>query len=188
MLLYSSYYPLVIPSSYPSFISICFFSFLLDFSGLSAGKESACNCGDPSLIPGLGRSPGERIGHPRQNSWASLVAQLVKTPLLMLETWVWCLCWKDPLEKGMSTHFSILAWRIPWTFPWGHKESDTTEQLYSLIVYLTITSSINYIFKNKNKARFIFVCLCAVFILFWFFPDNFCFRRDYTEPASGKDK
>ena len=44
----------------------------------SVGKESACNAGDPSLIPGLGRSPGEGIGYPLQYSWASLVAQLVK--------------------------------------------------------------------------------------------------------------
>ena len=96
------------------------------------------------------------------------MAQLVKNPPTMLETWAWCLCWKDLLEKGMSTHSSILAWRIPWTFPWGHKQSDTTEQLYSLIVSLTIISSINYIFKKKNKARFIFVCLCAVLFCFDF--------------------
>ena len=44
----------------------------------SVGKESACNAGDPGLIPGSGRSPGERIGYPLQSSWASLVAQLVK--------------------------------------------------------------------------------------------------------------
>ena len=36
--------------------------------------------------------------------------------------------WEDPLEKGKATHSSILAWRIPYS-PWGHKESDTTEQL-----------------------------------------------------------
>ena len=44
----------------------------------SAGKESACNSGDPGSIPGLGRSPGEGIGYPLHYSWASLVAQLVK--------------------------------------------------------------------------------------------------------------
>ena len=43
----------------------------------SVGKESTCNAGDPGLIPGLGRSPGEGIGYPFQYSWASLVAQLV---------------------------------------------------------------------------------------------------------------
>ena len=44
----------------------------------SANKESTHNVGDPSLIPGLGRSPGEGIDYPLQYSWASLVAQLVK--------------------------------------------------------------------------------------------------------------
>ena len=48
------------------------------FPGGSAGKESACNAGDPSSILGLGRSAREGIGYPLQDSWASLVAQLVK--------------------------------------------------------------------------------------------------------------
>ena len=46
---------------------------------------------------------------------ASLVAQLVKNPPGMQETWVRFLGWEDPLEKGTATHSSILAWRIPWT-------------------------------------------------------------------------
>ena len=44
----------------------------------SVGKESACSAGDSGLIPGSGRSTGERIGYPLQYSWASLVAQMVK--------------------------------------------------------------------------------------------------------------
>ena len=87
------------------------------------------------MIPGLGRSAGEGIGYPLQYSWASLVAQLVYNPPAMQETWVqsglfrpgfrpelWetqsrvqFLGWEDPLEKGKTTHSSILAWRIPWT-------------------------------------------------------------------------
>ena len=47
----------------------------LDFPCGSAGKESACNAGDPGLIPGSGSSPGEGIAYPLQYSWASLVAQ-----------------------------------------------------------------------------------------------------------------
>ena len=43
-----------------------------------------------------------------------LVAQLVKNPPAMQETWVQSLGWEDTLEKGMATHSSILAWRIPW--------------------------------------------------------------------------
>ena len=54
----------------------------------SIGKESFCNAGDPSLIPGSRRSTGEGIGYPLQYSWASLVAQLVKNPPAMGETWV----------------------------------------------------------------------------------------------------
>ena len=54
----------------------------------SVGKESACNAGDPSSIPGSRRSTGEGIGYPFQYSWASLVAQLVKNPPAMWETWV----------------------------------------------------------------------------------------------------
>ena len=81
----------------------------------SVGKESACSTGDPGSIPGLGRSLGEGIGCPLQYSWASLVAQLVKNPPVMRETWVRSLGWEDPLKKGKVTHSSILAWRILWT-------------------------------------------------------------------------
>ena len=49
------------------------------------------------------------------NLWAFLVAQLVKNPPAMRETWVRSLGQEDPLEKGKATHSSILAWRIPWT-------------------------------------------------------------------------
>ena len=78
-------------------------------------KKYACNAGNPSLIPASGRSAGEGIGYPLQYSQASLVAQLVKNPPAMWETWVRSLGWEDPLEKGRATHSSILAWRIPWT-------------------------------------------------------------------------
>ena len=53
----------------------------------SVSKESACNAGKPGSIPGLGRSGGG-IGYLLQYSWASLVAQLVKNPSAMRETWV----------------------------------------------------------------------------------------------------
>ena len=85
------------------------------FPGNSAGKESTCNAGNPSSTPGLGRSTGEGIVYPFQYSWVSLVAQTVKNPLAMWETRVQYLGWEDLLEKGMATHSSILAWRIPWT-------------------------------------------------------------------------
>ena len=87
----------------------------MGFPDSSVDKESACNAGDPSLIPGLGRCTGEGIGYPLQYSRASLVAQLVKNLPAMWETWVRSLSWEDPLEKGTATHSNILAWRIPWT-------------------------------------------------------------------------
>ena len=65
------------------------------------------------LTPGLGRSPGEGIDYPLQYSWVSLVAQTVKIPPAVWETWIQSMSWEDPLEKGMATLSSILAWRIP---------------------------------------------------------------------------
>ena len=74
------------------------------------------------------------IIHPL-HSGSSLVAQILKNPPAMQETWVQSLGWEDPLEEGIATHSSILAWRIPWMeepgrgySPWDHKESDTTGQ------------------------------------------------------------
>ena len=58
------------------------------FPDSSVGKESACNAGDPSSIPGSGRSSGEGIGYPLQYSWASLEAQLVKILPTVWEIWV----------------------------------------------------------------------------------------------------
>ena len=100
----------------------------MGFPDSSIGEETACNAGDPTSVPGLGRSPGEGTGYPLQYSWVSLIAQLVKNPPAMRETWVQSLAWEDPLEKGTATHSRVLAWRISWTIsPWGCKESDTAE-------------------------------------------------------------
>ena len=72
----------------------------MGFPGSSVGKESACNAGDPSLIPGLERSPGEGMRYLLQYSWASLVAQKVKNPPARQDTRVLFLGREDPLEKG----------------------------------------------------------------------------------------
>ena len=56
-------------------------------------------------------------------STTSLVAQLVKNPLAMWETWVQSLGWEDPLEKVTATHSSILAWRSQWTIVHGVAKS-----------------------------------------------------------------
>ena len=72
------------------FLEICPFSltFKRCFPRGSDSKAPACNAGDPGSIPGLGRSPGEGIGYPLQYSWASLVAQLVKSRPAKWESWV----------------------------------------------------------------------------------------------------
>jgi len=77
-----------------------------------------------------------------------LVAQMVKNLPAMQETQVWSLVWEDHLEKGIATHSSILAWRIPWTeepgrlhSSWGCKEVDTTERL---TLPLSFTSSLRF--------------------------------------------
>ena len=91
------------------------FVLISGFPHRSVGKLSACNAGDPSSISRSGRSAGEGIGYPLQYSWSSLVAQLVKNPPAVRETWVQSLDWEDPLEKGKAARSSFLAWRIPWT-------------------------------------------------------------------------
>ena len=68
----------------------------MGFPGSSAGKESACNAGEPSSIPRLGRSPGGGHGNPFQDS-----------------------CLENPHGQRSLVGYS----------PWGHKQSDTTEQL-----------------------------------------------------------
>ena len=92
------------------------------FPGSSAGKESFWNAGDPGSIPGSERSRGDRgwggsprkgIGYLLQISWASLMAHIVKNLPPAWETWIQSLGWEDPLEEGVATHSSILAWRIP---------------------------------------------------------------------------
>ena len=99
------------------------------FPDSSVGKESACNAGDPSAIPGWGSSAGEVIGYPLQYSWASLVAQLVKNPPAMWETWLQSLGWEDSLEEGKITHSNILAWRILWTKESGGLQSMGSQRI-----------------------------------------------------------
>ena len=66
----------------------CFVFCILGFPNSSAGRESACNAGDPGLIPGSGSTLGQGIGDSLQYSWAPLVAQLVNNLPTMQETWV----------------------------------------------------------------------------------------------------
>ena len=96
----------------------------------------ACSAGDPSSIPGSGRSPGEGTGYPLLYSWASLVAQTVKNPPAMWETWIQSLGWRGSSGEGKGLPTPVfLPGESPWTEELGglqsmdHKESDTTERL-----------------------------------------------------------
>ena len=85
-----------------------------------------CSC---ALYLTIGVLPNKTFSVIRAfGSTEEFVAQLVKNPPAIRETWVRSLAWEDPLEKGKATHSSIRAWRNPWT-AWGRKDSDTTEQL-----------------------------------------------------------
>ena len=92
---------------------LCFFPSICSTTPMGASliaqlsKESACNAGDPGLIPGLGGSAREGIGYPLQYSWASLVAQLVKNPPAVWETWVRPGLERSPGErKGYPLQYS----------------------------------------------------------------------------------
>ena len=102
----------------------------MGFPGGSVGKESTCNAGDPGLILGSGRYPGEGKGYPLQYSWTSLVAQLVKNLPAMWETWF------NPWVGKIPWRRERLPIPVLWPgefhglyTPWGHKESDMTERL-----------------------------------------------------------
>ena len=82
---------------------------------MTADKESACNSGDPGLIPGWGKFPGEELGYPLQYSWASLVAQMVKNPPAMWETWVRSWVRKIPWRRAWQLTPVLLPEESPWT-------------------------------------------------------------------------
>ena len=137
---YIYYLPLQSPSPPPStprssqgteLSSPCYMAASLESSGLHVAVYE-CQCNTPNLSP----SPHTPMSHVHSlqlhlyscpankfistifldaTYMASLVAQLVKNPPAVWETWVRSLSWEDPLEKGKATHSSILAWRIPWT-------------------------------------------------------------------------
>ena len=132
----------------------------MGFPDSSIGKKSTCNAGDPNLTPRSGRSTGEVIGYPFQCSWASLVAQLVKNPPVLWETWIWSLDWEDLLEKGKAAHSSILAWRIPWTL--DHRVSKSWTWLRNLhfhLLYFSCTNIYDDLCVLPESAIDIFIAL-----------------------------
>ena len=99
-------------------------NFSIGIPDSSADKESTCNAEDPGSIPGLRRYIGEGIGYPLQYSWGSLMAQLVKNPPAMWETWVGKIPWR---RERLPTPVFWLGEFHGLYSPWGHKELDTAE-------------------------------------------------------------
>ena len=97
----------------------------------------------------------------RNSIWASFVAQLVKNPPAVQETWVWSLGWDDPLEKGKITHSSILAWIVPWTIVHGVAKSRTRLRNFQFITCFNPKTALKvrtYILKtvmNRAEAQFV---------------------------------
>ena len=150
----------------------------LCFPGCSAGKEFPCNAGNPSLIPGLKRCPGEGIPDSFQYSWASLVAQTVKNSPAMWEIWVRSQGWEDspggghgnPLQVScLENHHgqSCLEVYSPWTF----KISDITDGLstsqHSSSIILTIVT-------HRLKTTTSFFNFCLLKKKYWSIVDLQC--------------
>ena len=128
--------------------------------GSSADKESTCNAGDPDLTPESGRSTGEGIGYQLQHSGASLVAQTVKNPPAMWDTWVQFLGWENPWRReqlptpvflpGESHGQRSLDNYSPWG-PWGHKESDMSEWLTFRFLIRELDASYHCVLKEGTE-------------------------------------
>ena len=93
-----------------------------------------------SSINGAGK-----IGYPNTKEWVSRVAQLVKSPLVMWETWVHSLGWEDSLEKEMVTHSSILAQRNSWT--------EEPDRVQSMGLQRVRHDSMTFTFMSKNDTE-----------------------------------
>ena len=130
----------------------------MGFPGSSAGKESACNAGDPSSIPESGRSTGEGIGYPLQYSWASFVAKLVENPPAIgkpgFDPWVGKIPWRRerlPTPVFWPGEFHGLY------SPWGCKELDMTERLsLSLYSLCSIFITLRIFYFNVYSRSFSF--------------------------------
>ena len=117
------------------------------------GEESACNAGDPSSIPGPGSCPGEAIGYPFQYSWTSLVAQTVKNPCMMQETWVGKIHWRRAWQPTPV----FLPGETPWTEEPGGLQSMGSRR-------------VGHNRETKHKALMEVHLLILVFeLIFWFF-------------------
>ena len=145
--------------------------------GSSTGKESTCNAGDPIWIPGSRRSTGEGIGYPLQDSWASMMAQLVKNPPAMWETWVQSLGWEDPLEKGKATHFRFAKiWTQLSDFHSHVHWVDDAIQLYHPLSPSSPALDFSQIMRSFAEIRTIIlmkICFSIRYNIFMYYLTNF---------------
>ena len=116
---------------------------IIDLIDMSLSFRSWWWTGKPGMLQSRGHKESDttELDTTELLNWTvviftKMMPQLVKNLHAVWETWVQSLGWEDPLEKGMPTHSSFLAWRIPWT--WGHKESDTTENFHFCQIYVRV--------------------------------------------------
>ena len=158
----------------------CSYNGYMGFPGSTAGKESTCNTGDPSSIPGSGRSPWEGRGYPLQYSWASLMSQIVKNPPAMWETWVLFLGWEDLLGQGMAAHSSMEnPWRIPMDRgTWQATVHGIARSQTQLTMHSTHRMLVTYIFTIVMSSSFFFLNLfCVIQVLLLQLSFDFRFHR-----------
>ena len=120
------------------------------WSGLPFPSPS--KAGEPRFNSWVGKIRWRRERLPLQYSWASLVAQLVKNPPVVQETWVRSLGWEDPLEKGKAAHSSILAWRISWTIQSiGSQRVRHDWATFTFIFTLSSLALVHWVTKYKTE-------------------------------------
>ena len=118
-------------------------------------------CRGPWFDSWVGKIPWRRDRLPTPVFLSFLVAQMVKNPPAMWETWVWSLAWEDLLEKGMATHSSILAQRIPGTEEPGRLPSGGSQRvrhnwvifIFTFFHFQWIHSHIINVRVGKHKAK-----------------------------------
>ena len=120
--------------------------YLVESPDSSVGKESACNAGEPSLSPGLGRSAGGGLGHLLQYSWASFVAQLVKNLPAMQENWVGKGKGYPLQDSGLENSMDCIVYGVC-------KELGTTERLSLFFTFTRL-----YTYGKLNFLLYIILC------------------------------
>ena len=133
---------------------------------------------------------------PHGISWVSLVAQTLKNPPTMRETWVQSLGWEDPLEKGTTTHSNILAWRISWTGAWQStvRGSQRVRQDWATFTFTVLVIGIIFIkpdfisslanlvgiFYHVNHTLSVCIPIYSIYLLFIYHSSSIVWGCDNT--------